>query len=114
MRVRNCIVLLMLVCIAGCSQDSELVGVWKATSTNIGDGVPPEAVQKFMEKNAPAFDLNSDKSARVFSGGITCDGHWSVRDEIVHVECPDDYIKLEINGNTLITLPDRSFIFERQ
>lgn len=110
-----------IVCLAGCSGESDLVGIWKATSVNMSfaQGRIPaekmdEAAKMFMAENAPAFDLNSDGSARVFGGNIKCNGVWSVENDIVNVECPDNYIKLERSGNQLTTLPDKTFTFERQ
>jgi hypothetical protein len=110
-----------LAAIAACSAENDYVGVWKATSVDMSfaEGkIPPEkldeAMQAIIEQNAPAFDLNADGSARVFGGGVKCDGSWSAEANILNVQCTDKFIKLEINGDQLTTLPDRTFTFERQ
>jgi len=106
---------------AACSAENDYVGVWKVTSVNMSfaEGqLSPEqmdrATQIIIEESAPAFDLNSDGAARIFGGGMKCDGRWSVEENILNVRCPDEFIKLEINGDQLTTLPDRAFTFERQ
>jgi len=100
---------------------SNLVGIWKATSVDMSfaEGrIPPEkmneARQAMLEESAPAFDINLDGTARVFGGGIKCNGGWSVKNNIVNIKCPDNFIKLELSGGRLTTLPDRTFTFERQ
>ncbi len=108
-------------CLAGCNSESDLIGIWKATSADMSFAVgriPPEkmeeAMQMMLKERAPAFDLNSDGTARVFGGGKKCSGTWSVDKNIVNVSCPNKFIKLERNGNQLTTLPTRTFTFERQ
>lgn len=113
---------LMAVC-AACSGESEYTGVWKATSVDMSfaEGkIPPEnmdaARAEILGQHGPAFDLNSDGSARVFGGGVKCSGTWFLKENVLHVECPNDngYLMLEIAENKLITLPDRTFTLERQ
>jgi hypothetical protein len=105
----------------GCSSESDVVGIWKATSIDMSFAqgrIPPEkmeeAAQMMLREKAPVFDLNSDGSARVFGGGAKCSGTWSVEENVVNVNCPKRFIQLERNGKQLTTLPDRTFTFERQ
>ncbi len=115
MRIHSLAVLLLFfILISGCGQDDGLVGVWKATSASMEGQIPPEVLQTFLKEKAPSFDLNSDKSARIFGLQMNYDGNWKIDNKIVHVECPQKYLKLEFNGRTLTTLPDRTFTFERQ
>jgi len=121
MKTHLAIIIFIAACLAGCSNESDLVGIWKATSADMSfaEGRTPsermdEAMRAFLEESAPAFDLNSDGTARIFGGGIKCDGSWSVDENIITVECPSRFVKLERNGNQLTTLPDRTFTFERQ
>ncbi|WDE00338.1 hypothetical protein [Thalassomonas actiniarum] len=121
MKLPIVITILVTVLLASCSNEGDLVGVWKASSADMSfaEGrIPPEkmekAMQKFLRESASAFDLNLDGTARIFSGNIKCNGSWSVNKNIVNVRCPDSFIKLEKNGKKLTTLPDRTFTFERQ
>ncbi len=120
MRIQSLAALLLFfILISGCGQDNGLVGVWKATSA-VMEGAPQEAIQAFLRDKAPAFDLNSDKTAHIFGGETigggrtSCDGSWKIENEIVKVKCPQHYLELEFNGRTLTTLPDKTFTFERQ
>ena len=117
------IVLFATVGTSGCSSaENDLVGIWKATSVDMSfaEGRIPadkmdEAAREMIEKSAPAFDLNSDGTARVFGGVSKCSGTWSVQGNIVNVRCTDDsIIQLEKTGKKLVTLPDRTFTFEVQ
>ena len=115
------LVLLVSIGTTACSTENSLVGIWKATSVDMSfaEGrIPPEKMEEakasILRDRTPAFDLNSDGTARVFGGGKKCNGKWSVQDNIVSVECTNDFIRLEKNGNRLTTLPDRTFTFERQ
>lgn len=122
MKANNLISLFsVLIVSVACSAENDFVGVWEAVSVDMSfaEGQIPadqmdEAMQMILDENAPAFDLNADGTARVFGGSTRCNGKWSVDENIINVECPDDFIMLEINGNQLITLPDRTFTFERQ
>ena len=121
MKFYSASVILISVFIFGCSSESEFVGIWKATSADMSFAkgiIPPEkmdeAMQDMLTTRAPAFDLNADGTARVFGGGVKCSGTWSVDNNILNVKCPDNFIKLEINGSKITTLPDRTFTFERQ
>lgn len=103
------------------SGEPSLVGVWQAISVDMSfaEGrIPPERMEEagreFISTNAPSFDLNSDGTARVFGGTLQCDGRWSIENDIVLVECPENYIRLGFDGRTLTSLPDRTFVFERQ
>ena len=118
---RSIVATLLTSCLLACSAENELVGVWKATAADMSfaDGRIPadqmdEVMQVYLEENAPAFDLNSDGTARVFGGGHPCNGTWTSNENIVEVQCPGSFIQLERNANTLTTLPDRTFTFERQ
>ena len=110
------------VILVGCNSKSELVGVYKAVSVDMSfaEGKIPreewnDAANYMLQNDAPAFDLNSDGSARKFGGGDReCNGTWSFKENIVSIQCPDGFLKLEKSGNQLITLPDRTFTFERQ
>lgn len=106
---------------SGCSAESDLVGIWMATSVDMSFAqgrIPPEnmdeARRDILENNAPAYDLNADGTARVFGGSKKCNGRWSIQNNLITIKCPDVFLKLEKNGNKLTTLPDRTFTFERQ
>lgn len=109
------------VIMVGCNSKSELVGVWQAVSVDMSfaEGKIPRkewddaANYMLQNNNAPAFDLNSDGSARIFGRG-ECNGIWSFKENIVSIQCPGSFLKLEKSGNQLITLPNRSFTLERQ
>lgn len=101
--------------------ESRFVGVWKAIDVDMSFAkgkIPAErmndAKEDILRNKAPAFDLNSDGSARVFGGGVKCDGQWSVEDQTIHVKCPNKYIRLLIWEQFLVTLPDRTFLFSKQ
>ena len=107
--------------LVGCNSKSELVGVWKAVSVDMSfaEGKIPrenwdDAANYMLQNNAPGFDLNSDGGARIFGGGGECNGTWSFKENIVSIQCPGSFLKLEKSGNQLTTLPDRSFTLERQ
>lgn len=113
--------------LSGCSAkrdpaaERELIGSWKATSVDMSfaEGKIPEdkmgeAERAVLEENAPAFDLNTDGSARVFGGFPPCNGRWSLTKNILKVTCPNSFIRLERVGNRLTTLPDKTFTFTRQ
>lgn len=101
--------------------ESRFVGVWKAIDVDMSfaEGkIPPElmndAKQDILRNRAPAFDLNADGSARVFGGGVKCDGQWSIENQTILVKCSDQYIRLLIWEQYLVTLPDKTFLFSRQ
>lgn len=110
------------VIMVGCNSKSELVGVWQAVSVDMSfaEGKIPreewdDAANYMLQNNAPGFELNSDGSARKFDVvGGECNGIWSFKENIVSIQCPGSFLKLEKSGNQLITLPDRSFTLERQ
>lgn len=114
-------IIIVAVFIVGCDSGNDLVGVWRATSADMSfaEGrIPPdkmdEVMREILETQAPAFDINSDGTARVFGGGTTCNGSWSEENNIVNIKCPGSFVKLERNGDRLTTLPDRTFTFELQ
>lgn len=109
------------VILVGCNSKSEFVGVWKAVAADMSfaEGKIPreewdDTANYMLQNNAPAFDLNSDGSARIFGGGVECNGTWSFKEKIISIQCPDSFLKLEKSGNQLITLPNQSFTLERQ
>jgi len=121
MKLFTTTVILITLFLAGCSGENDLVGTWKATTVDMKFAkgrIPPGKMkgleEKMLRENSPRFELNADKSARVHGGGINCKGSWSVKDNIISVQCPNKFIKLEKNRNQLTTLPDRTFTFERQ
>jgi hypothetical protein len=99
------------------SHVKQLFGFWKTTSidNSFAEGRPfPDRMDESLNNIAPSFDLNSDESARIFIGGNRCTGTWKLYNNIVDVECPGYLIQLERKGETLITLPNREFILEKQ
>ena len=106
-----------------CNGESQFVGLWKATSMDMSFAkgrIPSEeldeAMHEMLTTNAPVFDLSADGTAQVFGGGVMNSGSWSVDEDknIIDVKCSDSYMKLEINGAKITTLPDRTYTFERQ
>ena len=68
---------IFFVILIGCDSKNEISGVWKAVSINMSFAkgkIPREnwddAANYMLQNNAPAFDLNSDGSARIFGSGV--------------------------------------------
>ena len=92
------------VILVACNSKSELVGVWYGK----------EGFSPLLGDITPAFNLNSDGSARIFQYGVEYNGTWSFKENIVIIQYSGKFLKLEKSGNQLTTLPNRSFTFERR
>ena len=98
-----------------------LVGSWKVTFVDLSFAVGKipsekmgEAKRHLEEIVAPAFTLKPDGSALVTDSSTNSIGNWFVENNSVHIETSGKFLKLEINGDTLTTLPDRTFTFIRR
>ncbi len=96
------------------NEDGRFVGTWKAVSADMGDKVPPEVTRRFLKENPLSFELKSVGSARIIEGDKTLRGVWTADGSVVEIDCPGKFLKLHYDGRTLTTLPDKTFVFERQ
>lgn len=109
---------------SGVGGDNDYCGIWRVVAVNRFSRVPAETgsaefqrtTQQWMEHSPLQLWLNPNHTAHVVGGGDDWTGHWHISEAgLVRIE--DRYgrfLELAHEGRTLTTLPEKTFVFERE